>query len=484
MQYIFYTISKHFRLPAIFLLVILNITTGCKKYLDLTLPANQLAGDAVFANNNAAATAVNNVFANMSGGNNFSSNTGISCFAGLYADEFTPVSTTSSTYLPFYSNILLPAQGTAFWSNLYNYNGMYSINICIEGLQKAEGLSMKNQLLGESYLMRALFHYYLTSLYGKIPIVTTSNAVVSNSLSRSPVADVFKQIIADARQAKALLAFDYKNVNGATTADRGRPNKAAAAALLARAYLYTGEWAAAAAEAGSVIDSAAAYQLATPAAAFLLNSKELIWGLAPQVTTNVVKDATAYYITPGVTPTAAGAAVILSPQQVAAFEQGDARFANWVGVSTVTAGSTTTSYYYPYKYKARATATTPTEYIAMFRLAELYLVRAEARARQDNTDGALADLNVVRKRAALGNAAPASKAELLAAILHERQVELFAELGHRLFDLRRSGTLDAVMGPLALQRTNTVWKTYMQYWPISTDDIFANPNLLQTEGYN
>jgi hypothetical protein len=118
----------------------------------------------------------------------------------------------------------------------------------------------------------------------------------------------------------------------------------------------------------------------------------------------------------------------------------------------------------------------------VFRQAEQYLIRAEARAMQNNLNGAKADLDVVRTRAGLSGITVSTQANMLAAVLHERQVEMFTELGARLFDLRRSGTIDAVMGAVAPSKGSS-WQSFMQLWPISSQDILTDPNLKQTPGY-
>ena len=90
--------------------------------------------------------------------------------------------------------------------------------------------------------------------------------------------------------------------------------------------------------------------------------------------------------------------------------------------------------------------------------------------------------STVSTRASLGGTTAATQTELLAAIAHERQVELFLEEGHRFFDLRRTGQLDAVMTRMAPVKGGS-WSAYKQWWPIPATDIQADPNLTQTPGY-
>jgi len=139
-------------------------------------------------------------------------------------------------------------------------------------------------------------------------------------------------------------------------------------------------------------------------------------------------------------------------------------------------------YYFPYKYKANGTYTSPQETVALFRLAELYLIRAEAQAQQGNLGGAIADLNMVRTRAGLSGTTAVTQSDVLAAILRERRAELFTESGQRFFDLRRTGNLDAVMNVIAPLKGG-VWASFKAWWPISVTDIQNDTHLTQTPGF-
>jgi hypothetical protein len=114
----------------------------------------------------------------------------------------------------------------------------------------------------------------------------------------------------------------------------------------------------------------------------------------------------------------------------------------------------------------------------MLRLAEQYLIRAEARAQLENIPGAQEDLNAIRSRAGLPDTDADDKASLLLAIERERQAELFAEGGHRWLDLKRTNRADAVLGPLKAD-----WQTPDALFPIPDAERQLNPNLTQNDGY-
>ncbi|MBO9573745.1 MAG: RagB/SusD family nutrient uptake outer membrane protein, partial [Chitinophagaceae bacterium] len=167
---------------------------------------------------------------------------------------------------------------------------------------------------------------------------------------------------------------------------------------------------------------------------------------------------------------------------------------NWV-YSVIVEGVT---YFFPYKYKNNLFDPNitgvdgyqyMTEYQMMFRLAEQYLIRAEARAQQNKLTEGISDLDKIRERAGLpliiDNNPEISQENLLNAIFHERQVELFTEYGHRWFDLKRTGKADEVMNvvtPIKSQGT-VEWQSHQQFFPIPQSDIDKAPNLTQTAGY-
>jgi hypothetical protein len=136
------------------------------------------------------------------------------------------------------------------------------------------------------------------------------------------------------------------------------------------------------------------------------------------------------------------------------------------------------TYYYPYKYKIVSNATI-SEYSMVLRLAEQYLIRAEARV-QNNLPGAIGDLNVLRARASLpALSTTLSPAQVTTAIEHERQVELFTEFGHRWLDLKRTGRADAVLGQLK----GANWQPTDVLYPLPLTEIQTNQNLTQNPGY-
>jgi hypothetical protein len=346
---------------------------------------------------------------------------------------------------------------------------------------------VQQQLLGEAKFMRAFLYFYLVNLYGDVPLLINPDWQINVQVSRAPATQVYQQIITDLKEAQNLLSNSYLDANlqpYTGVAERVRPTSWAATALLARTYLYMGDWVNAEAQATTLINSPL-YTLTSLGDAFLKNKTEAIWQLQSVVAGQNTNEALLFLL-PASGPNASFP-VYLSPQLLTNFEPGDKRRFNRNWVDSVKVSNTI--YYFPYKYKVGKNANITslsqlTEYLTVLRLGEQMLIRAEARAQQNNLTGALVDLNAIRNRAGLSNSTAGDKDALLAAILHERQVELFSEWGHRWFDLKRTGKIDAVLSIVRpLKAKGAPWQSWMQVYPILYGDILKDPNLSQNTGY-
>jgi hypothetical protein len=237
-------------------------------------------------------------------------------------------------------------------------------------------------------------------------------------------------------------------------------------------------WTEAESQATAVIDqSGGAYALDSLNGVFLKNSQETIWQLMPNNVDGVnTWEGNNFILT--TTPASTGSnSAALSRYLLDAFENDDQRRIYWV--DSITAGPGNDVFYYPYKYKIQSGAELK-EYSMVMRLAELYLVRAEARAQLGNINGAQADLNMIRKRAGLPGTIANTKLSLLTAIAHERQVEFFAEWGHRWMDLKRTEKADSILGAIK----GAGWRAADKLYPIPQNERSLNPYLTQNPGYN
>ena len=461
--------NRHIVLRAfqyITLLVTPVFFSSCEKLLEVKPPVDQLVTSSIFADSTTAVAAVNGMYSQLYNG----AGSGVSIYSyrislmpAESADEIAPV---QNTFNDFYNNSLTPANGdvSTLWAD--SYSNIYIANSIIDGAQASSlSVSLKKQLTAEALFVRAFCNFYLVNYFGNIPLLTTSNTKENNEAGASTTEQVYTQIITDLTNARDALPKDYSISGG----DRTRVNSYVASALLARVYLYKGMWAEAEAEATTVISQTSLYGMATdPNDVFLANSQEAIL----QFYTNVYGYT---YFSQTLVPVGTDAipSYAINDKLYNAFETGDNRKTKWISSVTVMGSS----YRYPYKYKSRTNNNA--EFETAIRLAELYLIRAEARAQQNELPSAISDLEVIRSRAGLGATSATDQASLLLAIEHERQVELFCEWGHRWLDLKRTNRSTAVIGA----EKPTGWQTTDVLYPIPQTAINTNPKLKQNLGY-
>jgi hypothetical protein len=486
--------------------------SSCKKLVETPPPSNSITESNVFTVDATAIASLNGIYISMNENfQPFQGNNSISLLAALSADELTLYNgITSGYYYGYYRNQLSATLGTPFagsehWTPLYRF--VFRCNAAIDGLNKSSSLTplVKQQLLGEAKFMRAFFYFYLVNTFGDVPLALTTNADANTLLSRSPKADVYKQIIADLKEAEELLGDNFLAPTLlSSTGERVRPTKWAASAMLARAYLYTNDYTNAELKSSAVINYTSLFGPISSVplnSVFLKNSKEAIWQLQPTVQFFNTQEAKTFVIPPQ-GPNSSNNPVFISKQCLNNFEANDQRklFGNWIDTTIYTVTTSplvrdTVAYCYKYKKNEQdqtivSTPSTPgytkmTEYFMVLRLGEQYLIRAEARAQLGNISGAQSDLNTIRIRAGLPNTTANDQASLITAILKERQVELFCEWGHRWFDLKRMGKVDEVMNIATLQKSSgaTSWQSFQQLYPIGLEELQKAPNLVQTPGY-
>ncbi|RFN60336.1 RagB/SusD family nutrient uptake outer membrane protein [Marixanthomonas ophiurae] len=446
-----------------FTLIILFIS--CEDYLEVDFPQDQLTGNEVF-NNEATATAVlTDMYAKLRDNTLLTGTQGLSYYMGLYADELDYYGSVGNDAFNFYNHTILPTNNSigSIWNRSYNL--IYSSNSLIEGVSNSTSLTEdeKQNLLGEGYFIRGFVHYYLLQLFGDIPYIKTTDYEINNQVKRMTADKVYQNIIEDLVHARDLLSQEY------LTGERIRPNKGSASALLARVYLYNGQYSKATMESSLILENNKYSLVSNLDDVFLKNSASTIWQLKPQ-NGSTTKEGFTFII-----PTAPPVDVALRPAFVDSFEIGDNRRSNWVG--EVADGTGT--YYFPFKYKQRDETGSSLEYSIVFRLAEQYLIRAEARAFENNLVGAKRDLNIIRNRAGLSDTDASTKTDILNAIQKERKFELFTEHGMRWFDLKRTGTANNILSPI-----KPGWKVTDVLFPLPENELLINQNLQpQNPGY-
>lgn len=456
-------LNSIFNIKTVALIVAIVLLVSCKKFIDAGIPIDRITASTAFSNDASATTAVNGIYSQMQPVLPFIFNGGVTINAGMSADELVYTGS-GADQQAINNNSILPNNTTIttdLWTRAYTH--IYHANACIEGLNNSTALSasVTQRLMGEVKFLRGMFYFYLVNFYGDVPLVTGTSYEVNAMLPRTNTSIIYDSIKADLQYAADVLP--------ATNQGKVKPTRYAAKALLARVHLYRGEWQQAETLATEVISNSGAAIVSNLNNVFLANSAEAIWQLVPVSTTQNTLEGNRFVplsatVIPGYTITAS----LLN-----AFETGDQRKTAWLKQNMVGG----TPYHHPYKYKVR-TSTTLTEYYMVLRLAEQYLVRAEARAQQDKLAEARTDINVIRTRAGLAATAINTKAGLLALIEQERRIELLAEWGHRWFDLKRTGRATAVLQPLKPH-----WQPEDMLYPIPQSEILANSNLVQNPGY-
>jgi hypothetical protein len=455
------------------LCITFTMLSSCTKFVKVPDPPTQIVRSTVFTDDATATSAMLGIYSIMMQEATMASlNTGL--FSGLSSDEITSYSTDPNLD-QFYTNSLIPSNVnlSGYWSNAFQY--IYGANAILEGINNNEKISasVKIQLAGEAKFIRAFCYFYLTNLFGDVPLILTTDYTKNSIAGRSSRNSVFDQIVIDLSEAQTELSDSYIKADNTPTNDRLRPNKWAAAALLARVHLYAGNWDAAMALSTSVINQSDLYQLVINLdSVFLANSAEAIWQLSPVASYNLATWDGFMYILTDIPSGLLG--VSLNEALVNAFEPGDLRRQHWVD----SIESSGTIYHYAYKYKL-ANSFTPDEYYMVFRLSEQYLIRAEARAMTGDLEGAKNDLNVIRNKARLPNTLANDQPSLLTAIQKERRFELFSEWGHRWMDLKRTLTADAVLAPAK----SPGWVPTDTLYPIPQSEIQNDPNISQNPNY-
>ncbi|NCU05340.1 MAG: RagB/SusD family nutrient uptake outer membrane protein [Chitinophagaceae bacterium] len=470
--------------------LVIFFVIGCKKFITVPPPENKMTKENVFLDDITAIAAITEFYGLRT---QVSMSSDLAKFTGLSGDELSLWASADIQHFDYYTNNLKSTAsantGNEFWNAMYQ--NIAFINSAIEGLTSSSSLtpSIKQQLLGECYFMRALNYHYLTGLYGAIPLSKVTDPEVNRVLARSSVSDINAFIISDLIESKKLLSEQY--LNGGlkvypSSPERVRATKWAASALLARVYLYDGQYEKAEANATEVLDQSALFSLSNLQTAFKKNNPEAILQLQPVYQGNNTWEGRMFNLKATPKGLDFGKPVHLSSFLLGSFEPGDQRAipGNWI--DSIKVG--TQIFWFPYKYKEGSdnpsiTSTSlMTEYVMVLRLGEQYLIRAEARAKLNNITGAKVDLDKVRARAGLTGTTATDQSTILTAVFQERRVELFTEWAHRWFDLKRGGNINTIMSAVSPQKGGN-WENTDQLYPIPYRDLNFNRQLTQNPGY-
>lgn len=450
------------------------VFSSCEKTVQIDPPLNEITTSVVFSSDKLATNAMAGVYTSLS--TITSQNNSLPVYSSLQGDDLLYIGA-NSTYREVYDNAyssVSSIQGTIFseW-----YAIIYRANAIIEGLQKYSGTTdlVKRQLTAEAKVIRAYCYFNLVNSFGGVPLVLTTDVNISALLPKETAANVYVQIVNDLTEAKAVLPADYS----ASSNTRLGVNKFVAAALLAKTSLFTGDFSAAESNASEVIASSLFTLIPSANIAtgvWTKNNTESIWQMSSPlaVANQYTVEAGTFLPFTGTEPQ-----FEIRPAFLSLFAATDLRRQRWMISYTIAGVVKVLPYKYKFTSNALAVAAGVAESPTVLRLAEQYLIRAEARTRiGTNLSGALSDLNTIRARAQTAISTTTQQATLLDEIILESRKEFFCEQGHRWYNLKRTGQADAILGAL-----KPSYKPAAKLLPFPNSALDANPNLIQNPGY-
>ena len=354
------------------------------------------------------------------------------------------------------------------WATIYGT--VYIANFMIERIPTMEGVSssVRQRSMATAYFLRGMANFTGVVTFGGIPKVITTNIETNMNIGRASKEEMLAFIQEDFLKAAGNLGG--KQPTPATACDN------AVYAALARFHLYTKNYDEAERYASMVIDSDD-YEL----------EEDYLTVVTEDFTSESIFEV-GYTIADDADGTSLNDLFVSRREMIPAneltlildaSEAGDRSAAvtfkqeNQRGADN---GFEVTNY---------GTAVADNNNIVVFRLAEMYLIRAEAQAMgggNGNVTGpnsAQTDINILRTRAKAPTVGSVSQSQMIQVIENERRYELSFE-GHRWYDLVRTGRAEQVM-PLF----NSNWRPAYELWPIPQREIQNNPALVgeQNPGY-
>lgn len=478
---------------------------SCEKFL-AEKPKGILSPDTFFNSDEAARAAVTGIY------NTLHNNAIYGNVAGLWskteygADTIGPNRTFGAVeYIANYTVDEGTTNTDNTWQNLYNI--LYNANLILARITDNKQMTTAgiNQTTGEVLFLRSLAYFHLTNLWGDVPFYT-DNLQLSEIqiLGRTDKTKIRTQMVTDLQQAKGLLPDNY-DAN-----DLGRATKWAAAALLVKTYLWMKDWKGAKDAAVDIINNSPHKLLDNYADIFALDNEGNAEVIFPIV---FAKDLQSQAFTDNFTPrirdepkkgaernalqaaldarnegfTGYGLAVPL-PDLAEKYPQNDLRMPsnvinNYLGYDLK----------FPYMPKMwdldqiNSPRGNHGDNIIVFRLADVYLMAAEAENELNGPANAYQYINKVRQRAYESDQplTGLSQDQFRQALRDERKWELAGE-GYRRMDLIRWGILLDVV-------KSTKYRVYEPaanitarnlLLPIPATEINLNPNLLKSDPTN
>ena len=403
------------------------------------------------------------------------------------------------------SDISQGAGAPLTWQDLYKI--IQDANLILARVGEGENVSpaARDQYVGETLFLRSLAYYHLTNLWGDVPFYDEPLPIDEiRSLGRTSRDEIRNAILEDVQEAETLLAESY----GST--ELGRASKWAAATLTVKLYLWQENWAAARDKAVEIIDTSPHGLLENYADVFDPNNEyndEIIWSI------DFVKDLNPDDRTDHFTPrirdepansderaalsealrenglgfTGYGLAVPL-PDYVKNFPEDDLR--RPVNIIESMFGFELKFPYMPKLWnpdQLNSPRGNHGENRIVWRLADVYLMAAEAENELNGPAGASPYINAVRERAYEPDQplAGLSQEQFRQALYDERKWELGGE-GQRRLDLIRWGILLDVVRSTEYRVYDPAPNIQPHHvlLPIPPEELLLNPALLDSDPTN
>lgn len=466
----------------VLLLIIGSLTlTGCKKYLDLE-PKNSTYDQVFWVNGSNVQKALSGSYSMLRSA--FQQDRSYFVFGDIAADNFA-LGGDFWNYTSFIQNGNFNFGYAPYLEpSLWNWSRFYSvINQChliIENTPKipsdkfSGGEAQQRQLEGEARFLRAYVYFYMQRVWGNVILTTESLKDPQDvpSLPRATEDEIFSFIVADLEKSVELLG---------TTGNKAVANKGAGQALLAHVHAWNHDYEQAERLATDLINSSQ-YELEAIddyTNIWKGSSRESIFELN-MLFDAVSNEATAGFFNVFLTEPFIRNKGLNSTWSLSdfvtdeLFNQDEARFD-----AVVETGSGGTRYILT-KYSGvdYYDANNPDTYVVsnnlvLLRLADIILLRAEARFKNGNAVGALEDLNLIKERAGL-EPFTEQGAALFDEIFDERRRELIGE-GHAKFDMIRMEQLQRLF-PDAYSQARIAAKGY--HWPLDMRQLLPQAPLL------
>lgn len=482
-----------------FLSVICLFFTGCEKEL-VEHPTDFISPDQFFSNEEESIQAVNGVYRLIPG---LFGSGGFWNVTMVGADVILQDKSDRNLSQIYRYNPTSDGGAGSIWNS--TYSTIMSANMVLENLTEASiNEELKSRLIGEVKFIRAMQYYFLANTFGGVPLWTDElNIEKISTLSRSSIEEVRDQIKKDLKDA----ATEEVLPNRFTGSDTGRANRAAALTLLAMEYLIEEDWEGAK-KAALKVSEMPEYQLNDDYGENFLtrNSPESIFEIQylrnAQTDQNFVENNYYTFFMPPVTAPGEFAGVDFGSSQlqsyanfyptkkfVSLFEEGDHRkdyilAYGYDGQKFEFLNENGTPYFGLKFWDFEANNYHSGKNLPFLRLADIYMILAEAENELGNTGEALLWLNQIRSRANLEDLNGLSQQEVREEIMDENAIEFVGEF-KRKWDLIRWGKLMNAVKSISddnPEGAGNIDEHYLLY-PINENEIIKNDNLEQNPGY-